>query len=132
MSKGFLVKLISPQFVKFFVKRNKNDAHDARAIVEAGLRPDMRFVPINTLAQQDMQSLHRLRSLLIKNRTSYANQIRGLLAEYGVIIPQGIHRVRNKITGILEDAENELTSPIRHLIWTIDEQFQSLDPLIAQ
>ena len=132
ISMGFEVKLISPQFVKPFVKGNKNDSNDAQAIVEAAIRPDMRFVPIKTLAQQDIQSIHRSRDLLIKHRTAYANQIRGLLAEYGIIIPQGIHKVRNRIMEILEDADNELTFPMRELIRSIYEQFQAVDKLIAE
>ena len=81
---GHTVKLISPQFVKPFVKTNKNDANDAEAIVEAASRPSMHFVPIKQVEQQDIQSLHRVRSRLIKNRTALINEIRGLNLEYGV------------------------------------------------
>lgn len=78
---GHMVKLIAPQFVKPYVKSQKNDANDAEAICEAVGRPNMRFVPVKTVAQQEEQSLHRIRSELIKQRTAKANQIRGLLAE---------------------------------------------------
>lgn len=78
---GYTVKLISPQFVKPFVKGNKNDTNDSFAIAEAGLRPSMRFVPLKSREQQDIQSFHRARSLAVKNRTACANQLRGLLAE---------------------------------------------------
>jgi len=79
---GHEVKLISPQFVKPYVKSNKNDMQDAEAICEALTRPSMRFVSIKTLEQQDIQSVHRVRSRVIKERTALVNQIRGLLAEY--------------------------------------------------
>ena len=91
---GHKVKLISPQFVKPLVKTNKNDRNDAEAISEVAVRPNMRFVAPKTVKQQDLQSLHRIRSLLVQERTAIANQIRGLLMEYGLIIPQGIHTHR--------------------------------------
>ena len=80
---GHTVKLIAPQFVKPYVKGNKNDANDAEAICEAVARPNMRFVPIKTVEQQGIQALHRIRSELVHQRTAKVNQIRGLLAEYG-------------------------------------------------
>ena len=78
---GHAVKLISPQFVKPFVKTNKNDANDAEAIVEAASRPSMKFVPIKQVEQQDIQSIHRVRSRVVKNRTALINEIRGLCLE---------------------------------------------------
>ncbi len=81
--KGYIVKLIAPQFVKPYVKSNKNDAKDAEAICEAMSRPSMRFVPIKTVDQQDIQAMHRIRSELICHRTAKGNQIRGLVAEGG-------------------------------------------------
>lgn len=86
---GHTVKLVSPQFVKPFVKTNKNDANDAEAIVEAASRPSMHFVPVKQVEQQDIQSLHRVRSRLVKNRTALINEIRGLNLEYGIAIPKG-------------------------------------------
>jgi transposase len=86
---GHEVRLMSPQFVKPYVKSNKNDFRDADAICEAVSRPTMRFVPIKTLEQQDLQSLHRVRSLTVAQRTAQANQIRGLLLEYGIVLPKG-------------------------------------------
>ena len=86
---GHQVKLISPQFVKPFVKTNKNDANDAEAIVEAASRPSMNYVPIKQVEQQDFQSIHRVRSRIVKNRTALINEIRGLLLEYGIAIPIG-------------------------------------------
>jgi len=114
-SSGHTVKLISPQFVKPFVKTNKNDAHDAQAITEAASRPEMRFVPIKNREQQDIQSVHRIRSRLIGERTALVNQIRGLLAEYGEVMPKGVAQLRKRLPGILEDAENDLTFTMREL-----------------
>ncbi len=90
MARGHLVKLISPQYVKPFVKTNKTDANDAQAICEAASRPTMSFVLPKTIEQQDIQSLHRIRERLIKMRTALANQIRGLIAEYGIVLSKGI------------------------------------------
>ena len=127
---GFSVKLIAPQFVKPFVKSNKNDCNDAAAIVEAGLRPTMRFVPMKTVEQQDIQSLHRVRSLAIKQRTMYSNQIRSFLAEYGVVFSAGIHQLRGKLTDFLEDAENALTDTIRGVASDLYRLFREVDTLI--
>lgn len=90
------MKLISPQFVKPFVKTNKNDANDAEAIVESASKPSMNFVPIKQIEQQDIQSIHRVRSRVIKNRTALINEIRGLLLEYGLIVAPGVTRVKRK------------------------------------
>ncbi len=103
---GHTVRMMAPQFVKPYVKSNKNDAVDAEAICEAVQRPNMRFVPAKHTEQQDIQSIHRIRSLLVARRTAQANQIRGLLLEYGIIIPKGIAYIRTRIPEILEDAEN--------------------------
>jgi transposase len=90
---GHQVKLIAPQFVKAYVKSPKNDARDAEAICEAVTRPTMRFVPIKQLEPQDLQALHRVRERLIKARTALVNEIRGLLSEYGIVLPQGMTQV---------------------------------------
>lgn len=110
---GHETKLISPQFVKPFVKTNKNDRNDAEAICEAASRPTMRFVAPNTLEQQDTQLIHRVRSRLIAERTALVNQIRGLLAEYGVVVSTGVAKIRKALPEILEDGENELTALAR-------------------
>jgi transposase len=106
---GHEVRLIHAKFVRPFVKTNKNDWNDAAAICEATQRPTMRFVAAKSLEQQDLLSLHRARTRLISNRTGLCNQIRGLLAEYGVVLPQSITRLRRELPDVLEDAENELT-----------------------
>ena len=87
---GHTVKLMAPQFVKPYVKTNKNDAADAEAICEAVARPNMRYVPIKNVEQQAVLALHRVRQGFVKARTAQANQIRGLLGEFGLIVPQGI------------------------------------------
>ncbi len=102
---GHTVRMMAPQFVKPYVKSNKNDAVDAEAICEAVQRPNMRFVPAKSIEQQDLQSIHRIRSQLVARRTAQANQIRGLLIEYGIIIPQGIKCIRKNLPDILEDGE---------------------------
>ena len=113
---GHVVKLISPQFVKPFVKTNKNDANDAEAITEAASRPSMNFVPIKQVEQQDIQSLHRVRSRLVKNRTALINEIRGLNLEYGITIPTGASKVKTELCFIISDESNELTTASREFM----------------
>lgn len=90
---GHTVKLMSPKYVRPYVKTNKNDRRDAEAICEAVSRPTMRFVSIKTVEQADMQAVHRTRSLFVKHRTAVINQIRGLLAEYGLVIAPSPEKV---------------------------------------
>jgi transposase len=116
---GHTVKLISPQFVKPFVKTNKNDANDAEAIVEAASRPSMNFVPIKNIEQQDIQSVHRVRTRVVKNRTALINEIRGLNLEYGVAIPVGAAKVKKCLCDIIADHENELTPASRETMQTL-------------
>nr|VFK00832.1 MAG: Transposase [Candidatus Kentron sp. H] len=113
---GHTVHLIALRFVKPFVKSNKNDAAEAEAIREAVQRPSMRFVPPKSVEQQDVQSLHRIRGRQVANRTRQSNQIRGLLLEYGIIIPKGIGKLRKRIPEILEDAESGLTPTFRKML----------------
>jgi transposase len=89
---GHDVRLIAPQFIKAYVKSPKNDARDAEAICEAVTRPTMRFVPLKRVEQQDLQALHRVRERLIKAWTALVNEIRGLLSEYGIVLPQGMSK----------------------------------------
>ena len=124
---GHEVKLISPQFVKPYVKSNKHDAADAEAICEAVSRPSMRFVPIKEIEQQDIQSLHRARELLVKQRTALSNQIRGLLGEYGLIVAQGVNRLRKKLPKLLEDGDNTLSFQAREIFSELYQQLVWLD-----
>ena len=105
---GHTVKIMAPKFVKPYLMSNKNDANDARAIAEAVTRPDMRFVPAKSIEQQDILLLHRAKELVIKQRTALVNQIRGLLLEYGVVIPKGISQIKNLLI-ILDHNQNKLT-----------------------
>src|ERR1700687_5937417 len=89
---GHRVRLMSPRFVKPYRKSDKNDANDAEAICEAVTRASMRFAPIKSEAQHEVQALHRVREQLLKSRTALVNQVRGLLAEHGIVAPQGIAR----------------------------------------
>ena len=130
-SYGHEVKLIAPQFVKPFVKSNKNDAADAEAIAEAAQRPTMRFVPIKSVEQQDLQAIHRLRSQAVAQRTAQVNQIRGLLAEYGVIIPQGRAHVGPCLAEILENAENGLSALFRASLQGLADERRHLDARVA-
>jgi len=124
---GHEVKLIAPQFVKPYVKGNKNDYNDAEAIAEAAQRPTMRFVPIKTVEQQDIQNLHRQRERIKKARTALGNQIRGLLAEYGIVINQGVVAVRKALPDILEDGDNALTMRSRELFAGLLEELRLVD-----
>jgi transposase len=94
---GHTVRLMAPQFVKPYVKTNKNDAADAEAICEAVGRPNMRFVPIKNVEQQGVLAMHRVRQGFVKARTAQGNQIRGLLAEFGIIVPQGISNIAARV-----------------------------------
>jgi len=131
-AKGFTVRLIAPQFVKPYVKSNKNDANDAEAVCEAMSRPSMRFVAIKTVGQQDIQAIHRVRSELIGQRTSKANQLRGLVAEYGLVAPQQLARLRAAVPVWLEDAENGLTSRFRELLNGLWDDLKTLDRRVAE
>lgn len=129
---GHTVRLIAPQFVKPYVKANKNDAADAEAICEAVSRPSMRFVAVKNVAQQALLAMHRVRQGFIKARTAQANQIRGLLGEYGLIIPQGIGHIARRVPRLLEDASNELPGTFRALIDRLLEHLKALDEELAQ
>jgi len=115
---GHSTKLIAAQFVKPFVKSNKNDVADAQAIAEAASRPSMRFVATKQVWQQDLQSLHRNRQRLIKNRTALMNAIRGILYEYGVVIPVGRFALGRAVLAIRsgQDEDNDLTYDSKELL----------------
>ena len=129
---GHQVKLIAPQYVKPYVKGNKNDYNDAEAIAEAVQRPNMRFVPIKSVEQQDIQNFHRQRERIKKERTALVNQVRGLLAEYGVVINKGVAAVRKRLPEILEDAENGLTTLSREIFAELLEELRTLDQRFEQ
>lgn len=124
---GHEVRLIAPQFVKPFVKSNKNDAVDAEAICEAVQRPNMRFVAVKTVEQQDIQAIHRMRRLTVERRTAQVNQVRGLLLEYGIEIPQGRAALMRRLPEILEDADNGLSERFRAELNVLAEELRHLD-----
>ena len=129
---GHDVKLMAPQFVKPYVKTNKNDAADAEAICEAVSRPNMRYVPIKNGEQQAVLALHRARQGFVKARTAQANQIRGLLAEYGFVIPQGIAYIAKRLPEILEDGENNLPGTFRQLLNRLGDHLKELDRQVGE
>jgi len=132
ITQGHQVRLIAPQYVKPYVKGNKNDYNDAEGIAEAAQRPNMRFVPIKSVEQQDIQNFHRQRERIKKERTALVNQVRGLLAEYGVVINTGVAAVRKALPEILEDAENGLTSLTREIFAELQEELQIVDKRFKQ
>jgi transposase len=127
MAMGHEAKLISPQFVRPFVKGNKNDFVDAEAICEAALRPSMRFVPAKTEAQQTLSVLHRLRKSLVRDRTKTANQMHGFLLEFGISLPKGL-AIMKRLLSVL--AEHELPVRLRVLLQRLHEHFSYLDEQI--
>ncbi len=130
-SMGHDVKLIPPQHVKPYLRGNKNDYNDARAIAEATTRPGMPTVAIKTTEEQDIQALHRMRSQCLRDRTALCNSTRGLLGEYGIILPKGITVLRRSIPDLLEDADNSLSDFFRELLARRYKQLVELDEHIS-
>lgn len=120
---GHTVKMMSPQFVKPYVKSNKNDFNDAEGIAEAVTRPTMRFVPIKNIEQQDVLLLHRAKELAMKQRIAQSNQIRGLLAEYGIVVPQGVSRLA-ELPSILDANEDKLSVKSKSVFLQLHEQLK--------
>ncbi len=129
-SMGFAVRLISPQYVAPFVKTNKNDRNDAEAIVEAASRPTMRFVSVKTIEQQDMQALHRQRQLLVQQRTALINQVRGVLAERGIVIARSPAAFHQAMPKVLASEDVELTQFCRGLLVELLEHLAAIEERI--
>lgn len=129
---GHDARLMAPQFVKPYVKGNKNDALDAAAICEAVGRPTMRFVAVKTEAQQDLQAAHRVRSELVQQRTAKGNQIRGLLAEYGVVVGQRWDRLHQVLAEQLEPANGGLSPALRQLLRGLQDDLAALAARVAE
>lgn len=127
---GHEIRLIPAQFVRPFVKSNKNDAADAEAIAEAVQRPTMRFVPIKTEDQLDLQAVHRVRERLVARRTAVVNQVRALLLERGLAYRQGRAYLRQQIPTILE--EPQLSPRIRWLLHLLWEEWNGLERQIDE
>jgi transposase len=132
MEMGHTVKLMAPQFVKPYVKTNKNDARDAEAICEAVSRPNMRFVPVKDVEQQTILALHRARQGFVVERTAQGNQMRGLLYELGIVIPKGIRYIDRHLPEILEDGENGLPEISRSLFSRLFEHFRHLGEQVKE
>lgn len=122
-SMGHDVKMMAPQFVKPYVRSNKTDRNDACGIAEAVTRPDMKFVPIKNVEQQNTLLLHRARALVMKQKTAQGNQIRGLLAEYGIVIPKGVIHLE-KLNIILEENKDKLTPQSQAIFRRLNKQFK--------
>jgi len=128
---GHTVKLIPAQFVKPYVKSGKNDANDAEAICEALSRPTMRFVAIKSVEQQVIQAEHRIRSRLVRVRTALNNETRGLLGEFGIVVPTGIAQLRQALPIILEQQDSGLTARFLRLLRELAEELRTVDDRIA-
>src|ERR1700679_2145320 len=129
---GHNVKLIPAQFVKPFVKSNKSDFLDAEAIAEAVDRQNMRFVPIKTDDQLDLQALHRVRDRLITRRTSVINQLRAFLLERGLVFAKSPAKLRGRMPEILENAEEDLTPRMRNLLALLWNEWKDLELQIVE
>lgn len=128
---GHRVKLIAAQFVKPYVKTNKHDKADAAAIVEAGTRPHMRFVVPKSVDQQDLQNLHRIRDRLVGQRTALSNQIRGILAEYGIVFSKGIRQLQSQLPQLFEQQNHpDFSVMLREQMELLWQEFQSLQARI--
>lgn len=129
---GHDVRLMNPQFVKPYVKSNKNDSQDAEAICEAVQRPSMRFVGIKNVEQQDILAIHRVRERLVRERTAIINQTRGLLMEYGIVVAKSTAQIRNRLSDIIDDTANKLTPLGRELFRDLQIQFYAIDEKVSE
>lgn len=130
-AQGHAVRLMSPEYVRPYVKAQKNDDRDAEAIAEAATRPTMRFVELKSQDQLDMQSLHRVRSRLVGTRTNLINQLRAILLERGVTIAQGRRKLERSVDALIADPEFMPDSRIRRLIVELREEWAALDGRIG-
>jgi transposase len=129
---GHTVRLMAPQFVKAYRKNDKNDGNDAEAICEAVQRPSMRFVPVKSPAQQAELAVHRIRQRLMGERTALINQLRGLLAEFGLVLAPGANQVRSKLPALLENASDSVPPLARELFRELYEELRQLEQRIAE
>ena len=130
-AQGHTVRLMPPQYVKPFVKSNKNDYRDAEAGAEAVQRPTMRFVPLKSEAQLDLQTIHRVRQRLVGRRTALINQLRAILLERGITVPQRRRVLEARLPAICADEEDRLSPRVRHLIEDLRAEWGALDGRIA-
>ncbi len=127
---GHQVRLMAPRFVRPYVKTNKNDSADAEAICEAVRRPTMRFVAVKSAAQQDVQAVHRIRAQLVRTRVALANQVRGLLAEYGIVMGCGFAALKRTLPSVLED--ERLSGLMREVVAEIGERLRYVEERLHQ
>lgn len=132
IDRGYKVKIIPAQFVKPFLKSNKNDVNDAEAICEAMARPNMHPVSVKSIEQQDPQVIHRVREEIKGHRTAKGNQIHGLVSEYGLVAPKELAALRKAISYWMEDATNSLTMTFRQLLQGLWEDLRLLDKRMAE
>ena len=131
-SQGHEVRLMSPEYVRPYVKAQKNDDRDAEAIAEAATRPTMRFVELKSEAQLDMQSLHRARDRLVGERTALINQLRAVLLERGIVVPQGRRKLEQHLAAMLDEGEGLPLSPrVRALVEDMRAEWRELDRRIG-
>lgn len=131
-ARGYVVKVMAAQHVKPYVKSNKSDRNDAAAICEAMSRPDMRYVTVKSVEQQEVQAVHRVRSALMSQRKAKSSQIRGLVSEYGLVAPRSLGSLRQAIPQWLEDAENGLSGGFRRLLSGLWEDLGELDRRVGE
>lgn len=133
---GHTVRMMAPAFVKPYLKSNKNDRNDAQAICEAVQRPSMRFVQPKLPEQQAVLHLHHGRQLLVRQRVALSNHLRGVLSEYGIVLPQGVKVMTRQLPALLEDADNALPMMARHLLAELkaehDQLIERIDRCEAQ
>ena len=130
-AQGHTVRLMSPEYVRPYVKAHKNDDRDAEAIAEAATRPTMRFVALKSEEQLAMQTLHRARDRLVGERTALMNQLRAILLERGVVVRQGPFQLNQRVRALLDDQTDALSPRVRTLVADMLEQWRSLDERIA-
>jgi transposase len=131
-AQGHDVRLMSPEYVRPYVKAQKNDDRDAEGIAEAATRPTMRFVEVKTQAQLDMQTLHRSRDRLVGERTALINQLRAILLERGIVVPQGKRKLERFLVTLMGEQDGgDLTARMRMLVADMQAQWEELDRRIA-
>lgn len=128
---GHRPKLLPPRAVKAFLRRAKNDFNDGRALAEAGRQPSLRAVPVSSEEQQALQAVHRMRSGLLRERSALNQRLRGLLHEFGIVLPQGSQAVRRRLPALLEDAENGLPALLREVLQEGYERLVDCDARLA-
>jgi transposase len=128
---GHTVRLMSPQHVKPYIKGNKNDNNDAAGICEAVTRPSMRFVGVKSTAQQDILLIHRVRALRLKTRTALVNQIRGLLTEYGIVLPKRVENLRKHLVRVIAE-DPQLSDRAREHFYGLYEELLLLDDQVQK